>query len=708
MEKGGKALSTSEWEQVISDFATSEALQQRWLSAYPAQALLELALNIVAKERGADFSLKQQLLVFLEEHGALLIGDDVSAGLGRVSGVLKILLPSSGTGSSLTQAVLTQVISLAAVLAVQTESQESAPGQLEALVDVLLTVVSRVNSLPDRQVRGAACEALRGLERAVPCLLHSALGHLLGFCQSERTHVAQSYILLLLEVLEHAAVHLFQSGGGERHAEPKRGRLGALSDHFTSWVPSYFRAGGVPAASQLQGGQKPGGDGPPYRRSSSGAPSALLSTIAPLTPFALPPFLSATKPSQGFAKQEVSEGTLREFRRAVSFVLENTGLLSEPASAQVVSSLTCIVSAVKLPVSIFKHHFAGLIHSSSPVLIHTALQVYLRFPEAYADTSERAVLLDRLGHLANDSQQPLSARLLSLHWLLAIATSAERPANPPSFLPLLRPALFDPLAVKALKLEALADLSPPPFVQSQRAQPPGSQPSSPSDTEPAPIIGSSSSAPLAAADFTAGPAASLEASVAFRTLYRFITSQPRPVLNQMPSVPDGSDNEQVPKASPDSPVLQQIGAHLVSIAAQQPPQIPNILALLERLLQSQTHSQTGVVLLQTLESALLPQLKPSRNLPAYFPLLQEIVTHGQGDPKPLLTLLTGYCKKWVSVAGFELGFGSQAWLRGTEVLEVCRSVMLMQPRGKILEPLRELLNCMAADFPDVEVRDSAR
>ncbi|GAQ80406.1 hypothetical protein KFL_000530330 [Klebsormidium nitens] len=710
MEKGGKALSTSEWEQVISDFASSEALQQRWLAAYPAQALLELALNIVAKERGADFSLKQQLLVFLEEHGALLIGDDVSAGLGRVSGVLKTLLPPAGSGSPLTQALLTQVISLAAVLAVQTESQESAPGQLEALVDVLLTVVSRVNSLPDRQVRGAACEALRGLERAVPCLLHSALGHLLGFCQSERSHVAQSYILLFLEVLEHAAVHLFHSGGGERHAEPKRGRLAALSDHVTSWVPSYFRSGEVQGLSPLQGGQKPGGNGPPYRHTSSGSPSALLSTIAPLTPFMLPPFLSATKPSQGFAKQEVSEGTLREFRRAVSFVLENTGLLSEPATAQVVSSLTRIVSAVKLPVSIFKHHFAGLIHSSSPVLIHTALQVYLQFPEAYADASERAVLLDRLGHLANNSQQPLSARLLSLHWLLAIATSTETSAKPPSFLPLLRPALFDPLAVKASMLEALALVSPPPVntVQSQTAKTPVGQPSNSSETKPASISGFSSSAPLSAADFGVGPAASLEASVAFRTLHRFITSQHGIAPKGSPSVPDDLDSGQNLQTSSNSPVLQQIGAHLVSIAAQHPPQIPNILALLQRLLQSQTHSQTGVNLLRTLESALLPQLKPSRNLPAYFPLLQEMVAHGQGDPKPLLTLLTGYCKQWLSAAGFETGFGAQAWLRGTEVLEVCRSMMLVQPRDKILEPLRELLGCMAKDFPDIEVRDSAR
>jgi AP-5 complex subunit beta-1 len=714
MDKSGKVLSTAEWEQVISDFATSEPLQQRWLAAYPAQALLELALNIIAKERGADFSLKQQLLVFLEENGALLVGKDMSAGLGRVSGVLRTLLAAPGSSSPVSQTVLSQVISLAAVLAVQTESQEAAPGQLEALVDLLLNVVSRVNSLPDRQVRGAACEALRVLERAVPCLLHSALGHLLAFCQAERTHVAQSYILLFLTALVHAAVHLFQQGGGVRNSDKaKRGRLLALSEQVTSWVPSYFRF-------TDQGGQKPARETPLVRRSSSSG-SALLSSVAPLTPYALPPFLSSTKPALQYAKQELTEGTRREFRRAVSFLLENNALLSEPATAEVVSSLVRIVSVLQLPVSIFKHHFSGLVHTTSPVLVHTALQVYLHFPEAYSDASERSVLLDRLAYLAIDNQQTLSARLLSLHWLLALVTASGKSVNPPPFLSSLQPAVLDPIAIKTSKLEILAAASPPPVApsQSQAADVSQSeeQPSQSSETRAGLF---SQAGVLGAADFELGSAASLEASVAFRTLHRFLISQSAPLLGQDPVwQSDNASSVSTSESSPPNParrtngtILQQISAHLVTIAAEHPPQTPNILSLLERLLQSRTHSECGKYLLQTLETSLLPQLKPSKTLPAYFPLFQEMVAHGRGDPKPLLNLLAAYCSKWAeseaSIAGFEIGFGSQAWLRGSQVLGVCRSVMLVHPRGKIVEPLKELLDGVMDAYPDIEVRDSAR
>lgn len=709
MDKSGKVLSTAEWEQVISDFATSEPLQQRWLAAYPAQALLELALNIIAKERGADFVLKQQLLVFLEENGALLVGKDVSAGLGRVSGVLRTLLAAPGSSSLVSQTVLSQVISLAAVLALQTESQETAPGQLEALVDLLLNVVSRVNSLPDRQVRGAACEALRVLERAVPCLLHSALGHLLAFCQAERTHVAQSYILLFLAALEHAAVHLFQRVGGFQILNTKRGPLSALSEQVTSWVPSYFRF-------TDQGGQKPARETPLVRRSSSSG-SALLSSVAPLTPYALPPFLSSTKPSVQYAKQELTEGTRKEFRRAVSFLLENNALLSEPATAEVVSGLVRIVSVVQLPVSIFKHHFSGLVHTTSPVLIHTALQVYLHFPEAYSDPSERSILLDRLAYLANDNQQTLSARLLSLNWLLALVTASGRSVKPPPFLSSLQPAIFDPIAIKTSKLEILAAASPPPVAsQAAEVSQPEEQPSRSFKTRAGLF---SQAGVLGAADSELGSAASLEASVAFRTLHRFLISQSGPLLGQDPTCPDDPTGPSTSQAFPpnhprriDGSILQQISAHLVTIAAEHPPQMPNILSLLGRLLQSRTHSECGKNLLQTLETSLLPQLKPSKTLPAYFPLFQEMVAHGRGDPKPLLNLLAEYCSKWAEsealVAGSEIGFGSQAWLRGSQVLGVCRSVMLVHPRGKIVEPLKELLDGMMDTFPDIEVRDSAR
>lgn len=73
--------------------------------------------------------------------------------------------------------------------------------QLESLTELLLTVVNRPNHGPDRQTRSVACECLRELERAYPCLLSEIAGHLWGLCQSERTHASQSYVLLLTTVI---------------------------------------------------------------------------------------------------------------------------------------------------------------------------------------------------------------------------------------------------------------------------------------------------------------------------------------------------------------------------------------------------------------------------------------------------------------------------------------------------------------------------
>lgn len=71
---------------------------------------------------------------------------------------------------------------------------------LEELIELLLNVINRPNHGVDRQTRAVACECLRELERACPSLLSEIAGNLWGLSQSERTHAAQSYVLLLAQV----------------------------------------------------------------------------------------------------------------------------------------------------------------------------------------------------------------------------------------------------------------------------------------------------------------------------------------------------------------------------------------------------------------------------------------------------------------------------------------------------------------------------
>ncbi|KAL8105551.1 hypothetical protein AgCh_029370 [Apium graveolens] len=71
--------------------------------------------------------------------------------------------------------------------------------QLEGLIELLFSVINRPNHSVDRQTRAVGCECLRKLERACPCLLSQVAGNLWSLCQSERTHAAQSYVLLLAQ-----------------------------------------------------------------------------------------------------------------------------------------------------------------------------------------------------------------------------------------------------------------------------------------------------------------------------------------------------------------------------------------------------------------------------------------------------------------------------------------------------------------------------
>ncbi|XP_074342847.1 uncharacterized protein LOC141680551 [Apium graveolens] len=73
--------------------------------------------------------------------------------------------------------------------------------QLEGLIELLFSVINRPNHSVDRQTRAVGCECLRKLERACPCLLSQVAGNLWSLCQSERTHAAQSYVLLLAQKL---------------------------------------------------------------------------------------------------------------------------------------------------------------------------------------------------------------------------------------------------------------------------------------------------------------------------------------------------------------------------------------------------------------------------------------------------------------------------------------------------------------------------
>jgi hypothetical protein len=209
MEKGGvgKSISVQDWEQAMQDFRTSTDLQQKWLSNFPGLTLVEQALIVILKR---ESPIKGQLLVFLGENADILIGsEEVNAGFGMILESLRVVLQSPGDGAIITGAVKEYVIVMAATVAIVLDCLHNAQKKLEELVELLLISINRPNQPSDRQLRGLACDSLRELEMAYPCLLYGCVGQIHFLCRSEKTHVNQNYSLLLTTIIENLSTRLY-------------------------------------------------------------------------------------------------------------------------------------------------------------------------------------------------------------------------------------------------------------------------------------------------------------------------------------------------------------------------------------------------------------------------------------------------------------------------------------------------------------------
>lgn len=207
-EKGsGKLLGVADWEQLFLDFKTSSELQQKWLTSWPGPTIVDQALQSITKK---EYPLKAPLLNFLEEHGNALLGEEhAMAGVAMLVDSLKSVLGLQVDGVVITYGLKEQMMVMVTTVAIDVDAIHTATGSFETLVEVLLGFVSRTNYAVDRHVRATACECLKELEMAHPCLLNLCVGHVFSFCQSERTHASQAYKLLFTAILHNMACYMY-------------------------------------------------------------------------------------------------------------------------------------------------------------------------------------------------------------------------------------------------------------------------------------------------------------------------------------------------------------------------------------------------------------------------------------------------------------------------------------------------------------------
>ncbi|WOL18202.1 hypothetical protein Cni_G26995 [Canna indica] len=632
------SLSPSEWESIFDDFGSGSASRRaRWLHL----PLIDLALHAFLRR---DFlsHLKPLLLLFIDDFLASRSdAPPASDALPPLFDALRSLFSSSPSAPSAadpsTAALRDQFMATAVSAAVSTIDaplDRASAALLDPLAEVLLAVANRPNHGPDRQSRAAACDCLRELELSFPCLLADATGHLWALAQAERTHAAQSYLLLLAAVIRDLVL-----------------RPGLLS-----------------------------------------SPSSILSTVVPLVPFNAPSCLFSDPATD--RDREPSDVNLREIKRVLAFLWERPQVLTPAATMELVSILTSIAGALEQHVptvgALLKVQFSGLIYSYHPILCHVVLMLYSGFPDAFSGEDERNIAR-RLALLAREAHQPLVFRLLALHWLLGSPRLGKGKHSLASLAPGFYPAVFDPLTLKAKKLDALACIavSLDDLEMKKKGEEEGRRKL---------IMKLFQDGLVCISAYKWLPPWSSETSIAFRTLHKFL-------IGVAPHRDDCLEEFGLGSLV-DSTIFSTLQSMLVNFALQHRGLVPVIATFVDRLLGCKAHQTLGEQLLQKLDENLLPKLGMDHQLTSYFPIFERIAENDTIPPRGLLELLSRHIVSLTEKHGPD--FGLTLWSQGTKVLGICRLMLKHHYSSRVFLPLSRLLAFICQFFPDLEVRDSAR
>ncbi|XP_060675509.1 uncharacterized protein LOC132804970 isoform X2 [Ziziphus jujuba] len=628
-----KSLSLQDWELLIDDFQHGGARLQRWTSTYTIlPSLVDQALSSLLKR---DFPLKLSLILFLEEFSDTLLkgfsnpdSDSLENPLHRLVETLRVLLQTPIDGVQVTFALKEQMmVSVTSILI----SLDVGLGQIyhlrrvESLVELLLTVINRPNYGSDRQARAVACECLRELEMAYPCLLSEIAGYLWSLCQNERTHASQSYILLFSSVIHNIV------------------------------------------AQKLN--------------------VSILNTSVPLVPFSVPQILLD---DLGFGKEGSAGLNYKELKRAMAFLLEWPQVLTPCAMVEFLSMIMPLALALDLQASMMKVQFFGMVYSYEPMLYHAVLTMYSQFLEAF--DGQEGQIARRLMLVCRETQHFLVFRLLALHWLLGFyELQLKRDAG--KMKPIVEmglsiyPSVFDPLALKALKLDLLA------FCAIRISENGSGGGDAGNGKEMVKLF---KDGLVSVSAFKWLPAGSSETAVAFRTFHKFLIG-----------ASSHSDSDPSTTGSiMDSNIFRTVQGMLVDVMLEYHRLVPVMVAFTDRLLGCQKHCWLGERLLQTFDEHLLLKVKIGYKLVSYFPILERIAENNTIPPRGLLELLGKFMVFLVEKHGPDTRLKS--WSHGSIVLSICRTLLIHHSSSRLFLRLSQLLAYTCLYFPDLEIRDNAR
>ncbi|XP_042053322.1 uncharacterized protein LOC121798400 [Salvia splendens] len=625
-----KPLSPPEWDSLIDDYNLDGAARlHRWTGG---SSVPDLCLSSILR-KDLSIQLKLLILTFLEHH-SLEDSPPPPPFLLRLLDALRSVIQSPSDPFPLKDQFL---ISTTAVFVTSlSEADEFGGGAppLCGLVELLLTIINRPNHSLDRHTRGVACECLRQLELAFPCLLSEIAPHLWSLCQSERTHVSQWYVLLLST----AVLNIVK-------LKPSKASIASISN----------------------------------------------ATI-PLVPFNLPQFL-IDRVGADFVWKE-NEICYKELRKVVAYLLDFPQYLTSFGVVEFMGAIIPLAEELELQASLLRVQFSWLLYTFKPLLCHIFLRMYVKFLDSFE--GQEFEVATRLLLLSKESHHYLVFRLLALHWMLGLfaLTAGEDEARKRSIIDMsLRfyPTIFDPLAMKALKLDLLAycsrllsDIGDANVVKGVEV-----------DKEVYKVKLFEDGL-LSVSSFEWLPPWNTETAVAFRTFQKFLIG----------GSPHSDSATSSVSALMESNIFDALQKRLVDSTSEFKGLVPVVVAFVDRLLGCHKHRWLGEHLLKTLDKHLLPKLKKDYNLGSYFPIFERISENDNVSPSGLLNLLLRFMVFLVEKHGPDSGLRS--WHHGSKILGICRTMLVHHHSSSLFIGLSHLLVSICLFFPDLEVRDSAR
>ncbi|XP_061342099.1 uncharacterized protein LOC133288379 isoform X2 [Gastrolobium bilobum] len=415
---------------------------------------------------------------------------------------------------------------------------------------------------------------------------------------------------------------------------------------------------------------------------------SILNTSVPMVPFNMPQWVNSGSSSGSGLNQ-------KELRRALSFLLEWPQVMTPCGMMEFVSMIIPVAVALELQPSMLKVQFFGMIRSYDPILCHVVLIMYLHFFDAFdgqeGEVSRRLLLISR------ELQHYLVFRLLAVHWLLGfnqLIFSKNVLKTKPVMIEACStfyPALFDPLALKALKLDLLAFCSV--CVHALRLKSSSDSHQEDDFVNPVKLF---EDGLVSVSSFKWLPPGSTEIAVAFRTFHKFLIA----ASSHLDNDPSTTRNLL------DSTIFRTLQGMLVNIMLESRRLVPVVVAFVDRLLSCQKHSWLGECLLQKFDEHLLPNVRMDYKMVYCFPIFDRIAENQTIPPRGLLELLTNFMIFLVEKHGPDTGMKS--WSQGSRALGICRTMLMHHHSSRLFLRLSRLLAFTCLYFPDLEVRDNSR